>query len=169
MTGTGDKGRSCCGMYKDVRKDDTSFDLLGDLDELNSWIGLIRQNYTPYITIGDDLKKIQAWIFEVGMYVTDKASSITPAMIEFLEQKGLEMEKETPTLKNFILPSYPSEVHLARAVCRRVERKMVTFCGLVDATAPFIFPFLNRLSDYLFLLARYICHICGKEETIWQR
>jgi len=178
-TGYGDDGWTYAGIHKQCAKDDFVIDTLGDLDELNCWLGRTRELYPQF---DEDLKTIQGNIFELGVFVVQYRPPFTLEDVRWLESKSVELEKDLPDLKNFILPHYPSEVHIARAVCRRVERKLCSFMRQanrmmselpinesVDSEGfKFIVPYINRLSDYLFIMARYLCYSAGKTETIWQ-
>lgn len=178
-TGYGDKGWTNARIHKQCAKDDIVIDTLGDLDELNCWIGRTRESHPLF---DEDLKVIQGKIFELGVFVTQHLSPISIGDIRWLESKSVELDKDLPDLKNFILPHYPSEVHVARAVCRRVERKLCAFMRQAERILSelpsneafdsegfkFIVPYINRLSDYLFILARHLCHAAGKPESIWQ-
>jgi len=178
-TGYGDDGWTYAGIHKQCAKDDFVIDTLGDLDELNCWLGRTRELYPQF---DEDLKTIQGNIFELGVFVIQYRSPLSLEDVRWLEVKSLELDKDLPELKNFILPHYPSEVHIARAVCRRVERKLCTFMRqserllseMPTSKIPnvegfkFIVPYINRLSDYLFIMARYLCYSAGKTETIWQ-
>lgn len=166
-TKTGDKGSTSLLGGTRVSKDDWRLEAAGNIDELSSAIGLIR-----YETDNDSqLKQIQTILFHIGAVVgTDpnkfdikKLRKITEEDIKNLETWIDEMEKELPELKNFILPIGP--IHLCRAICRRAERRLVQF---KDFPTP-IMKYINRLSDYLFVLARYIGHLDNQEdETVSQ-
>jgi len=179
-TGYGDDGWTYAGIHKQCAKDDFVIDTLGDLDELNCWLGKVRELHPQF---DEDLKIVQCNIFELGVFVVQYRLPVSLEDIRWLEEKSLELEKDLPELKNFILPHYPSEVHIARAVCRRVERKLCSFMRqwkrLSSELSPneesdskerseMIIPYINRLSDYLFILARYLCHSNGRAESIWQ-
>lgn len=164
-TGYGDDGWTFAGIHKQCAKEDLVIDALGDLDELNCWLGRTRELYPQF---DEDLKTIQGNIFELGVFVVQYCPPFTLEDVRWLENKSVELEKDLPDLKNFILPHYPSEVHIARAVCRRVERKLCSFMHTYDVHHEFIVPYINRLSDYLFIMARHLCYSAGKTESTWQ-
>lgn len=164
-TGYGDSGWTQAGIHKRCHKDDAVLEVLGDLDELNCWLGKIREQHLQFDA---DIAKIQSCIFEFGVSVIE-SREVKPPIAEdvlWIEEKTVELEKDIPPLKNFILPYFPSDVHLARAVCRRAERKLYSFYRQFGEVS---LPFINRLSDYLFVLARHICYASNKEEKIWRR
>lgn len=165
-TGYGDDGWTYAGIHNHCAKDGFVIDALGDLDELNCWIGRIRENFPQY---DEPLSQIQRHIFEFGVFVTQYIPPIGLEEVRWLENMSVELEADLPDLKNFILPHYPSEVHIARAICRRCERKVCFFMRKAEAWkhSNVAVPYLNRLSDYLFILARKICHDAGKPEDIW--
>ncbi len=135
-TRTGDRGET--GLYggKRVPKDDPIIEALGSLDELNAMLGNLE---LPLDKIQKDLQTIASQI------AGHKGK--TPS-VKRLENEIDRMEKDLPELHNFILPKGP--VHLARAICRRAERRVVA------VAAPGRAKYLNRLSDYLFVLARWM-------------
>lgn len=150
-TKTGDNGTSAILGGTRLSKDHTIFEITGNIDELSSIIGVIRSS------IPDDLKlaEIQSILFHMGAWVgsdgakfdRSKLRQITEDDVLKLEGWIDSMQSILPPLKNFILPI--GMIHYARAVCRRVERRVV---GYDEA----IVKYLNRLSDYLFVYARYV-------------
>ncbi len=148
-TKKGDKGVTSLYDCSSVSKSCDLIDLIGDLDELNSFIGIIESK--------EILPSLQTWIFDLSTiianpkhkYIFDKDDII----ITLIEKEIDRLTEKMPKLKNFILPS--GNIHLSRAICRRCERKLV---GLIDNNEHIptsCLAFLNRLSDYLFTLARY--------------
>ena len=166
-TKTGDRGTTSLMGGTRVPKDHWRMEAAGNIDELSSAIGFIR-----YSTDRDEeLKEIQIKLFHIGALIgTDpdkfdmsKLEKITDKDIKTLEKWIDEMDKQLEPLKNFILPVGP--IHLPRAICRRAERRLVQ---LKDFPAP-ILKYINRLSDYLFTLARYQDSIESiEEETVSQ-
>lgn len=164
-TKKGDKGDTCLYNGKVIKKDNKIIDLIGDLDELNCNIGLIK-----WTNINEN---IQIWIFDMGTCVANPSKKykydIDNKYISELENEIDYMTSEMPTLKKFILPS--GQIHLARSVCRRCERKL---CSLLNETTfnyidPNCLVFLNRLSDYLFTLARYDSFINFSKEIYYEK
>ena len=147
----GDKGLTSLYDCSRVSKSCELIDLIGDLDELNSFIGVINSN--------EKLEDLQTWIFDLSTiianpkhkYLFDKDEVI----IKLLEKEIDRLTALLPKLKNFIMPS--GNIHIARAVARRCERKLVAIKENDEYThiENNCLIFLNRLSDYLFTLARY--------------
>ncbi len=165
-TKTGDKGSTSLLGGTRVSKNDARLEAAGNIDELSSAIGFIR-----YQTEQDDqLKQIQINLFHIGALLgTDpdqfdisKLKQITEEDVKVLEAWIDEMEEDLDPLKNFILPT--GIIHLPRAICRRAERRLVSL-----KLPEIIVKYINRLSDYLFTLARCqdkMEHI--EEEIIYQ-
>ena len=153
-TRTGDDGTTALFGGKRVFKSDPRVALYGSIDELNSWLGIFKD--PRLVEIQKDLCMIES---VVAGWKGD-ISIIIPRISE-METWIDEMDKKLPKLTNFILPS--GAVQIARSVCRRVEREAVKY--KVD---PVIMKYLNRLSDLLFTIARYI-NMQGKiKEVIWK-
>ena len=167
-TKTGDDGSTSLYDCSRVSKSSHLINLLGDIDELNSFIGIIESEYL--------LKDIQIWLFDLGTiianpnkkYIFDKNLEFT----KILEREIDNMTTELPKLVNFILPS--GNIHLSRAIARRCERRLVKLITNYNSTiAQHIddncIKFINRLSDYLFTLARYDCYKKGLKENIYKK
>ncbi|GLE06692.1 hypothetical protein PINS_up016086 [Pythium insidiosum] len=183
-TKTGDKGTSQLFSGERRSKSDDVFNALGDTDELNAQIGvaiecarLAKNEYLP-----PKLEMIQSRLFDLGACVAtplttasqtkkNRAGMFDEANVDQLEKWIDEMDTELPPLKNFILPSggglASTHLHVARAVCRRAERRVVPLAEAGDVESVVI-RYLNRLSDFLFVSARYAALKEGKEETKWQ-
>jgi cob(I)alamin adenosyltransferase len=170
-TKTGDTGET--GLYGGARvpKFHPRVEAYGTVDELNSYIGLVRDLIvTPQYR--DVLKAIQDRLFTIGAVLASdpEKNMMTPDLketdIQLLENQIDSMESALPALKNFILPGgHPtvSYCNIARTVCRRAERLVVALN--VD---PLSIIYLNRLSDYLFVLGRKVGQDLGVEEVIWK-
>ena len=174
-TKTGDIGETSLFGGKRVLKSELRIEAYGTVDELNSWVGLVRdvQNSNEII---DLLKEIQDRLFTLGSTLAadpDKAKLKTPGIheedIELLEKAIDAMDEQLEPLKNFILPGGHVNVsycHIARTVCRRAERLCVALNSDSEIN-PLIIKYLNRLSDYLFTLCRKMAKDLGAEETPW--
>lgn len=169
-TGEGDLGQSSLGFGSKISKDSPIFEVLGTLDELNSVLGICAC-YTEKDCI-DFLKIIQFRLFDIGSCI---ACKIEPSedlrnFVSFLDKWGLELEKKIPPFQSFILPGGSfgaAHYHLARTVCRRLERMEVK--SLIETEDGKLFcRILNRLSDILFLLARYHNTVKGISEITYQ-
>lgn len=176
-TKTGDKGSTALFGGTRVSKAHLRIDSYGTVDELNAYIGLLRDQSISSI-YKQQLKIIQDRLFVLGSHLATEPSKrskvslpqIADADILLLEQAIDEMDAQLPALKNFILPGGHTTVsfcHIARCVCRRTERLVVALSD-VDEVEPIIVQYLNRLSDYLFVLGRKLSADLNAEEVIWQ-
>jgi len=175
-TKTGDKGiTSLLGGIR-VPKSDLRIDAYGTIDELNSYLGLVRDQPVNQKR-GDLLKEIQDRLFTIGSdlaTVPGKEKVKKPDLhledIALLEKEMDLMEMELPPLKAFILPGGHQSVsfcHLARTVCRRAERITVELASF-EQVSDLIIQYLNRLSDFLFVLGRAMSQELGAEEITWK-
>ncbi|QIP15494.1 cob(I)yrinic acid a,c-diamide adenosyltransferase [Spirosoma aureum] len=176
-TKTGDKGQTGLIGGRRVSKADLRIDAYGTVDELNSWIGLVRDQPVN-ISQKDLLKEIQDRLFTVGAELaTDPEKAVKRAMpaiiaddVAVLEQAMDLMDAELPELRAFVLPGGHESVsfcHLARTVCRRAERLVI---ALNDESPvdDLVLQYLNRLSDYLFVLSRKMAQELEAEEVVWK-
>jgi cob(I)alamin adenosyltransferase len=177
-TKTGDKGTTSLIGGTKVPKNDLRIETYGTVDELNSWIGLIKDQIDEQL-LKDELKEIQDRLFTIGSALaTDgekepkmKLPDLKERDILFLEQRIDAMTEQLPIMKSFILPGghvTVSSIHIARCVCRRAERLTVNMQQhelFVDSK---LVQYLNRLSDYLFTLARFTGQMLGADEVPWK-
>ncbi len=173
-TKTGDKGETGLFGGKRLPKHHIRIESYGTVDELNSYIGLVRDNINDPET-RDLLKEIQDRLFAIGSSLASdpEKNMITPDVkktdIEVLENAMDNMDANLPALKNFILPGGNTVVsfcHIARCVCRRADRNVVSL-HYIENVDELILKYLNRLSDYLFILGRKIALDNGAEEVVW--
>ncbi len=174
-TKTGDAGETGLFGGRRLSKSHLRIESYGTVDELNSYIGVVRDSLKDE-HLRQILKDVQDRLFAVGANLaSDPAKNLTPpditqADIQVLESEIDSMEAQLPALKNFILPGgHPSVsfCHVARCVCRRAERLVVAL-NHDEKVEPMVLQYLNRLSDYLFVLSRKIGHDAGAEEVIWK-
>ncbi|AFN73492.1 ATP:cob(I)alamin adenosyltransferase, putative [Melioribacter roseus P3M-2] len=175
-TKTGDKGTTSLLGGERVFKDDQRLNAYGTVDELNSLLGLAAAEIeNPELL--EVLRGIQAELFEVGVDLATPADSkvkidrFDTAKAERLESLIDKFEERLPVLKNFILPGGSRAgalLHYARTVCRRAERETAALMKTVEIKNP-VLVYLNRLSDLLFVLARYCNKIDGAPEIIWKK
>ncbi len=179
-TKTGDKGETSLFSGKRVLKSDIRIETYGTIDELNSLLGVVRsflpREYSSEVKrLDEQLVDIQQALFYCCSYLADLPDVLEDIDLEektkALEQEIDTMTKKLPPLNNFIIPSggkSGSSLQLARAVSRRAERQLVRFSQekKIDSS---VIKYINRLSDVLFTMARFINHIEQEKETIWQR
>lgn len=176
-TKKGDDGRTSLLGGSRVPKHHLRIESYGTVDELNSFIGLLRDQPAT-ASYQAQLQTIQDRLFTIGAYLaTDDENSkayrpdLREADVEVLEQSIDEMEKGLPPLKNFVLPGgHPANslAHVCRTVCRRAERLVVHLNSEDRPVEPIIIAYLNRLSDWFFVLSRHITHTTGSQEVVWQ-
>ena len=168
-TKTGDKGKTGLGDGTRVEKFSTRIECLGNVDELNSIIGLILTENVSQINI---LKKIQHDLFDIGGELSiPNYKKIDLKKVNFLEQELDRMNETLPPLKDFILPGgskAASYCHLGRTVCRRVERSLFLLNDKEEVNKNAL-KYINRLSDFLFVLARYINKENNVDDILWQK
>jgi cob(I)alamin adenosyltransferase len=182
-TGTGDRGKTSLFSGERVEKSDRRVEAYGDVDELNALIGSI-----PHLLPGKArnegavLEAILADLFHAGACLATTAGGaeafedLPAARVDWLERAIDRMDAVLPRLTHFILPlGHPAACacHVARCVCRRAERHVVRLCRESAASGgkppyPGLQVYLNRLSDYLFVLARYCNHVSGTAEKTWK-
>ena len=177
-TKTGDTGETALFGGGRVSKDHLRTSAYGDVDELNSAVGVARAT-TPVETVDELLEGIQRDLFAIGgRLATPKPEKVAkaiakavlpPERVALLERVMDDAELELPELRAFVLPGgtpKAAALHLARTVCRRAERSVVRLAREEEAPAE-IMVYLNRLSDLLFTLARLANHRAGTGDTTW--
>lgn len=171
-TRTGDTGTTGLGDGSRVAKDDIRIETLGDIDELNAIIGVLRCH------IDDEqwqqrLSLIQHWLFDLGGEVCIPNYTVLKAeSVAFLEQDIDAMNQHLPMLKEFILPAGSlacATAHHARAVCRRAERRLMSLHQRDNNVQTVALQFINRLSDWLFVASRELQRTSGQAEVLWQK
>lgn len=178
-TKTGDSGETGLVSGNRIIKSDLRIDLYGELDELNSRVGFCCSLLNQHQDILQFLQVIQSALFDLGSNMACEFENRSKFNLPQLDQKLIEsiesqidrMDKELPVLKNFILPGGSqavSSIHLARTCTRTVERKLIHYEHLTSEELPVLsIVFLNRLSDYFFVLARYVNHLENGKEITW--
>ena len=177
-TKTGDKGTTSLIGGTKVSKAHLRIEAYGTVDELNSYTGLckdlIQDNNSKTV-----LQEIQDRLFTIGSALACDPQKETKIKIPDLKEEDINlleneidrMNEILPPMKSFILPGgHPSisHLHIARCICRRAERCCVRLESEQNEIAPIIIKYLNRLSDYLFVLARYAAHLLNVEEIPWK-
>ena len=172
---------------QEVDKSSQRIEAYGAVDELNSMIGLVLsllEGGETGLSSNDlnrtlsELQVIQNTLFVLGgdlaTLVPDRWTGmplISEDHVQQIERRLDSMNADLPPLEEFILPGGPPSsgaLHVARTICRRAEREVIRL-GKVEAINEMAVPYLNRLSDYLFVMARWICRQSGKEEVYWSR
>ena len=188
-TRTGDKGTTSLVDGTRLSKNSVRIDAYGTVDELNSFIGMLIASEPLTDADRAMLTDIQARLFDIGSYLAAGNAEMSQRLMPDLDAAMAAMEhaidlfdSELPTLKIFVLPQgTPSAAaaHVARAVARRAERRILDFNDLLIAHAdddgntgprhvdPAILQFVNRLSDYLFILSRHCNHLAGIADIGW--
>ncbi len=177
-TKTGDKGSTSLIGGVRVPKNHIRIESYGTVDELNSYLGMVR-DMAQNTLVTEWLHEIQDRLFTIGsVLATDPGKDVKMKLpdlhdndVIWLEQKIDEMNESLPEMRSFILPGgqlAASTTHVARCVCRRAERICVGMQQQDEVVPEIIIRYLNRLSDFLFVLARYIAHINGVEDTPWR-
>ena len=169
-TRTGDKGSTGMGDGSRVEKDSARVAAMGDVDELNSVLGMVICKCRPG-EVKETLITIQHDLFNLGGQLTmPDYALITEQRVQWLEQTLDEMNADLPPLKEFILPGggeAATVCHLARTVCRRAERTLVALSREYEFSKN-INAYINRLSDLLFVASRVLSRIDGEAEVYWQ-
>jgi cob(I)alamin adenosyltransferase len=174
-TRTGDGGETSLFGKARVSKADPRVDAYGEADELGAWIGLVRGHEVDP-DLDDALQHIQRDLFALGAQLADPSGKLPERLAKaFLSDtdvtrlEGLidRFDSEVPALTHFILSGgspVGASLHVARTVCRRLERRMIALTPPVDAV---LVRYVNRLSDLLFAMARAANHRSGRPETAW--
>jgi cob(I)alamin adenosyltransferase len=173
-TRTGDSGETSLFGGGRVAKDDPRIEAYGTIDELNSFLGLARSSW-PSSPIDAQLQNVQSDLFDIGAFLaspnTDRFGSVKAERIEELERAIDALEADLQPLTSFIVPggsAAAAQLHVARTVCRRGERKVT---ALNDSSPEMrtTIAYLNRLSDYLFVAARFANRRHGTADVPWTR
>lgn len=168
-TRTGDDGSTGLADHTRVRKDHPRVEAMGDVDELNSQLGLLLTEPLPD-EVRTLITQVQHHLFDLGGELAmPEFNGITEAKLIELDKAIQHHNARLPALKEFVLPGgnrAAAQAHVCRAVCRRAERRVVSLV-LSEAVSPLHLQYLNRLSDLLFVLARVLNK--GKEPEQWKR
>lgn len=171
-TRTGDKGETSLFGGKRVSKTHQRITAIGSIDELNAALGLV-QSLIRSKPLKSALETIQIHLFTIGAELANPGSSAEAkaANISFLEQQIDNLDAKLPQLQNFILPGgslEASQSQLARSVARRAEREVLKLNSTKKVNSESL-KYLNRLSDFLFVLARYLNRTSKNREIIWRK
>ena len=177
-TKTGDKGTTSLIGGTKVSKAHLRIEAYGTVDELNSYIGLCKDLLTDKNS-NTVLQEVQDRLFTIGSALACDPEKETKMKIPDLKEEDIlllekeidKMNETLPPMKSFILPGgHPtvSHIHISRCICRRAERCCVRLEAEQNEVEPIIIKYLNRLSDYLFVLARYAGHLLNIAELPWK-
>ena len=176
-TKTGDRGQTSLATGERVSKTDLRLEAYGTADELNSWIGLLRAAVCSgpsavsiqHSAISNQLEWVQQRLFNIGAALSGAPGEwINEEDVHELEQWIDRMLEEAPLVRAFVLPAGSEQVaraHVCRTVTRRLERRILA----MEETDQWIVQYVNRLSDYLFVLAEYFARKGGEKPQIWEK
>lgn len=177
-TRTGDAGTTSLVGGERVKKNSARLEAYGTVDELSSALGMFGAD--PKITdeLSNEIKIVQNELFNIGGYLatavkegeTPKCAAITPEKLQQLEGWIDALDEQTPKIRAFVLPGgseTAAKAHLARVVCRRAERRILELAE-TEYVDPDVIRYINRLSDYLFIAARYSNFMQGVDEIVWK-
>lgn len=171
VTRGGDKGETSLGDGTRVAKSDARVALLGDVDELNSWIGAALA-VAPGPDVAATLSLAQHDLFDLGGALCfPGAPVLREAHVARIDTAAAALNAGLPPLKEFVLPGGSpllAHLHIARTVCRRVERAAAGFFS-AEKGGDNAIAYLNRLSDFLFIAARFEARRTGVPETLWEK
>lgn len=186
-TRTGDQGMTSLVGGERVKKNSERLEAYGTIDELSSCLGSIVSDAKCNTEVKGQLLEVQNELFNIGSYLatatrkmTDKPSldpeKDAPSPVDAAKLQDLEgwidtLDEQTPKIRAFVLPGgceVASKAHVARTVCRRAERRILDLSEkeYVDIN---VIRYINRLSDYLFIAARYFNFMQGEEEIVWRK
>lgn len=171
VTRGGDKGETSLGDGARLAKDHPRIALLGDIDELNSWIGVVLAHLSDG-AVAKTLVSVQHDLFDLGGALSLPGTPLlSAAHVDRIDAAAAVLNQDLPPLKDFILPGGApvlAWLHVARTVCRRAERGLAGLAREQPEAAQAL-RYLNRLSDYLFIAARFEAKRLGATETLWAK
>lgn len=179
-TRTGDCGTTSLVGGERVKKNSLRLEAYGTLDELSSNLGLLISDPACVAEVGEELRQVQNELFNIGSYLatavpdgeeTPCASLVDGEKIQRIEGWIDAIDEQTPKIRAFVLPGgseAASRAHVCRVVCRRAERRILDLAE-AEYVDPAVIRYVNRLSDYLFIAARYLNFMQGMEEIVWKK
>ena len=180
VTRTGDDGQTGLGSGARIAKDSAIIEALGTVDELNSWIGVLL-SHAPSDAVRESLLSVQHDLFDLGAQLSVPGTRLlSPGHVERVDVMFGELNADLPPLREFILPGGSDAsafAHIARTVCRRAERRLLTALRggregdefRVDEAGSNGLKYLNRLSDLLFTVSRFENKVRGQTEQFWEK
>ncbi|TCS42086.1 cob(I)yrinic acid a,c-diamide adenosyltransferase [Reinekea marinisedimentorum] len=171
-TRSGDKGKTGLGIKDRIAKDSLRITAIGDIDELNSTVGVLIETLDKSSELIKPLRQRQHDLFDLGGELAMPGYELLGSeLITDLETEIDQLNEALPPLENFILPGgnlAAAQTHMARSICRRAERTVVSFNREEEKPHLLAQQYLNRLSDYFFVLARHLARQSDGEEILWQ-
>ena len=178
-TRTGDQGTTSLVGGERVKKNSTRLEAYGTLDELSSSLGVIAADHECTQEVKGQILEVQNELFNLGAYLATavqdgekpECASLDQTKIEALESWIDALDEQTPKIRAFVLPGgskLAAECHMARTICRRAERAILSLAE-TEYVDPAVIRYVNRLSDYLFIAARFQNFKQGVEETVWKK
>lgn len=178
-TGTGDSGTTSLVGGQRISKTAIRLEAYGTVDEFSSFLGVVLSSAECPADIKTQMLGIQNHLFDAGCYLATavedgsapSCKAIDSGAIQTIETYIDLLDARTPKIRAFVLPGgseIAAHCHVARTVCRRAERRILELAS-EEYVAPNLIKWFNRLSDYLFIVARYLNHITGIEEITWQQ
>ena len=183
VTKSGDSGLTSINPNKRISKNSNIVNFLGDLDELNAYIGTLKADLFIINSTENSLEDVYSWITRIQHTLFDIGGAISSENIEIFDEKAVvfleeiihKINQDLPPLKDFVLPGgsqLGAKAHVSRTVCRRAERSLI---NLIENNLEykkyqksFILPYINRLSDFFFVLSRQLDRLCNLEEQTWE-
>ena len=183
VTKSGDSGLTSINPNKRISKNSNIVKFLGDLDELNAYIGTLKADLFIINSTENSLEDVYSWITRIQHTLFDIGGAISSENIEIFDEKAVvfleeiihKINQDLPPLKDFVLPGgsqLGAKAHVSRTVCRRAER---SFINLIENNLEYkkyqksrILPYINRLSDFFFVLSRQLDRLCNLEEQTWE-
>ena len=183
VTKSGDSGSTSINPNKRISKNSDIVKFLGDLDELNAYIGTLKADLFIINSTENSLEDVYSWITRIQHTLFDIGGAISSENIEIFDEKAVvfleeiihKINQDLPPLKDFVLPGgsqLGAKAHVSRTVCRRAER---SFINLIENNLEYkkyqkssILPYINRLSDFFFVLSRQLDRLCNLEEQTWE-
>ena len=177
-TGTGDSGTTSLVGGQRISKCCTRLEAYGTVDEFSSFLGIVSSSENCPEELKTQILDIQNRLFDVGCYLATGVDKDDISLCDALDESNIEcverwiddIDTQTPKIWAFVLPGgceLAAHCHVARTVCRRAERRILSLAQeeFVDSL---VLRWFNRLSDYLFIVARYLNHVNGVEELVWK-
>lgn len=179
-TGTGDRGLTSLVGGERVKKNSLRLEAYGTIDELSSSLGVVAADPTCSPEVKGEIREVQNELFNIGAYLATAAPRGTePACASLADGSKIEqlegwidsLDEQTPKIRAFVLPGgcmTAAECHMARTICRRAERAILALAD-EEYVDPALIRYINRLSDYLFIAARFQNFMQGIEEVTWKK